>query len=244
MTWSTVLLAVGPSVVLLAYFWLRDRYDREPFGHVIGAFGLGVYAVLAVKGAFAMLEPLIPTGWPVGYGELARLADAFGLAAGAEELAKLVVLGAAVQLWEALDEPLDGLLYGVAVGLGFATLENLIYLSALDATRGWQRAIFAVPAHALFGGTMGYYLGRAKLEPRGPRRLHRALAFVLPVLFHGAYNYALARRLDWKVWGTITTLSFGLWMFVLERVRRAQRASPYRPRTIAPFARQDPTRRP
>ena len=83
-----------------------------------------------------------------------------------EELAKWVVLVAAVYHWDEFDEPLDGVVYGVAVALGFATLENFLFVTRLGIGVAWQRALFAVPAHALFGATMGYYAGRAKFDQR------------------------------------------------------------------------------
>jgi hypothetical protein len=90
---------------------------------------------------------------------------------------------AAVFHWREFDEPLDGVIYGVAVSLGFATLENLLYLDRMGLAIAWQRAVFAVPAHALFGGAMGYYAGRAKFDrraARGPRPRDFVLTLALP----------------------------------------------------------------
>lgn len=244
MTLFAVVVAVAPSVILLTYFWLRDRYEREPLHHVAAAYGLGMYSMVAAQGIALGAESWVPGDWLRGGSELARLFDALVLSGFLEELSKLVVLAGGVYHWEELDEPLDGLLYGVAVALGFATLENLLYLSRYGLAIWWQRAVFAVPAHALFGGTMGYYLGKAKHDKAAHRDrqkwLDRTLCFVLPTVFHGAYNYALHHRLDWKIWASVVALSFGFWLFVLQRVYRAQRASPFRPKTIAPFVPQGP----
>jgi RsiW-degrading membrane proteinase PrsW (M82 family) len=184
-------------------------------------------------------------GWVSGdshitAGEPAKLFDAFILSALTEELCKWVLLVAAVYRWREFNEPLDGLLYGVALALGFATLENFYFLNRLGLAIAWQRAVLAVPAHALFGGAMGYYVGRAKFGPkflrtRNPRRLFDAgLSLVVPSLFHGAYDYALHHRISWKMWAAVTILSLGFWGFVLRRVYRAQRSSPYRPKTMPP----------
>jgi hypothetical protein len=54
------------------------------------------------------------------------------------------------------------------------------------------------------------------------------------VLFHSAYNFALLHGLNWFIWVAITALSVGFWVFVLRRVRRAQKASPFRPKTMLP----------
>jgi RsiW-degrading membrane proteinase PrsW (M82 family) len=235
----TVVVAAAPSLALLAYFYLRDRYEREPLGYVVGAYLLGAFAMCAVQGIAEVSADWIPPDWLRGGSELARAVDAFVLTGLVEEGAKWAMVFGAVYAWREFDEPFDGLLYGVAVALGFATLENLLFLSSRGLGIAWQRAIFAVPAHALFGGAMGYYAGRAKFRPldqQHARNFWRAIAWslALPVGFHGAYDFALLHGLGWPVWTAITVLSLGFWVFVLRRVKRAQKASPYRPKTMMP----------
>jgi RsiW-degrading membrane proteinase PrsW (M82 family) len=235
----TVLVAAAPSLALLTYFYLRDRYEREPLGNIVAAYLLGAFAMFAAQGLGSTVAELVPSDWLRTGGEGARLFDAFVLAGVVEESAKWVVLFAAAYAWRQFNEPLDGLLYGVAIALGFATVENFLYLSSRGLDIAWQRAVFAVPAHALFGGCMGYYAGRAKFAPAGEGkgwRLWRSLALSLavPVAFHGAYNFALLHGLGWKVWSAITLLSLTFWVFVLRRVKRAQRDSPFRPKTMMP----------
>jgi RsiW-degrading membrane proteinase PrsW (M82 family) len=236
----TVVIAAAPSLLLLAYFYLRDRFEREPLGHLALAYFLGMYAMVAAHGISTYAESALPAGWLAARGEGSRLVDAFVLTGLLEELAKWVPLMTAVYHWSEFDEPLDGVIYGVAISLGFATLENLLYLERMGLHIAWQRAVFAVPAHALFGGAMGYYAGRAKFDKRtAPRRRARLtldffLTLALPTAFHGLYDFALLHGLGWKIWVAITALSLALWAFVLRRVHRAQRASPYRPKTMPP----------
>ncbi len=233
------LVAAAPSLALLAYFYLRDRYEREPLGHVVAAYLLGMFALAAAQGATFMLSDWVSADWLHTGGEPARLFDAFVLAGLVEEAAKWVVLVAAVYAWREFDEPMDGLLYGVAIALGFATLENFLFLSSRGLAIAWQRALFAVPAHALFGGCMGFYVGRAKFAPTDGTRARRVWlslvwSFAAPVGFHGAYDFALLHGLGWKVWTAVTLLSLSFWVFVLRRVKRAQKDSPYRPKTMMP----------
>jgi RsiW-degrading membrane proteinase PrsW (M82 family) len=240
----TVLVAAAPSVVLLAYFYLRDRFEREPLGHLTLAYLLGMYAMVAAQGLATAAESVVSPRWLLAGSEEARFFDAFILSGLVEEFAKWVILLAAVYHWQEVDEPLDGLIYGVAIALGFATLENFLYLDRLGLGVAWPRAVFAVPAHALFGGAMGYYAGRAKFDRQasalaGSARAIRlstdhALCLAVPVVFHGLYNFALHHGLDTKVWVAICVISVGLWAFVLRRLHRAQRASPYRPKTMPP----------
>lgn len=234
-----VLVAIAPSLALLAYFYLRDRYEREPLGHVIAAYLLGAFAMLAAQAGQTAIADSVSSEWLHTGGEPARVFDAFVLAGAIEETAKWAMLFGAVFAWREFDEPFDGLFYGVTIALGFATLENLLFLSSRGLGVAWQRALFAVPAHALFGGAMGYYAGRAKFVPAVENRRRRfwravALSLTLPIAFHGAYDFALLHGLGWKAWVAVTLLSLGFWTFVLRRVQRAQRASPYRPKTMMP----------
>jgi RsiW-degrading membrane proteinase PrsW (M82 family) len=231
-----IVAAAAPSLFLLTFFYLKDRYEREPLLQILMAFGLGLYSMIAAQGMATTAEGWVSAEWLATGGEWARLFDAFVLSAAIEELAKWVVLILAIYHWDEFDEPLDGVVYGVAVALGFATLENLLYVLRLGLGIAWQRALFAVPAHALFGATMGYYAGRAKhgdgdlAATRGRTLwLDRVLCLVAPIFFHGLYDYALHHGLGWRVWAAISVGSVALWQFVLRRVRRALRASPFRP---------------
>jgi protease PrsW len=233
------LVAAAPSLALLTYFYLRDRYEREPITHLVAAYLLGAVAMLATQGLDGLLLDWISEAWLHTGGEPARLFDAFVLAGTVEELAKWSMLTAAIYAWREFNEPMDGLLYGVTVALGFAALENFLFLHNRGLAIAWQRAIFAVPAHALFGGCMGYYVGRAKFLPagRGRRRafvLAMAASLILPIVFHGSYDFALLHGLGWPVQVAVTLLSIGFWVFVLSRVRRAERSSPFRPKTMLP----------
>ena len=224
----TVIVAAAPSLFLLTFFYLKDRYEREPLQHILMAFGLGLYAMIAAHGIASTAEEWVSREWLMMGGELAKLFDAFVLSGFVEELAKWVVLVAAIYHWDEFDEPLDGVVYGVAVALGFATLENLMFVTRLGLGVAWMRALFAVPAHALFGATMGYYAGRCKFDRGGKLWRDRALCLFAPTGFHGCYDYALHRGMGAHVWLVISLLSVGLWMFVLRRVHRAQHASPFR----------------
>jgi RsiW-degrading membrane proteinase PrsW (M82 family) len=235
-----IVLGAAPSLFVLTFFYLRDRWEREPMHRVAMAFGLGLYAMAAARGLAFTVINFLSADWLGGGTEGARLFESFVLAAFIEETSKAVVLFACIYHWDDFDEPLDGVVYGVAVSLGFATLENVLYILQSQAGGGgltivWQRALFSVPAHALFGGAMGYYAGKAKFDRTHPvaLALDRTFCLAVPILFHGGYNFALHHRLDTQLWAIVTAISLGMWVFVLRRVHRADRASPFRPRTGA-----------
>ena len=70
------------------------------------------------------------------------------------------------KIWDhpAFDEYFDGIMYAVTASLGFAALENVFYVTDGGLYVGVIRALMAVPAHALFGAMMGYYIGLARFE--------------------------------------------------------------------------------
>ncbi len=87
-----------------------------------------------------------------------------------EELLKFSMVALFVYRDKEFNEPMDGIVYATATALGFATLENIVYvfdlqtISSLFIT-GSIRAILSVPGHALFAVFWGYGLGIAKFMP-------------------------------------------------------------------------------
>jgi RsiW-degrading membrane proteinase PrsW (M82 family) len=229
-------VAAGPSLFLLLFFYLKDRYEPEPRGHVALAFLKGMAAIVPSYFAGGLLEHAVGRDWLLLGGVSAKLFEAGVIAASTEELAKWTLFLLLVYRWDELDEPLDGVVYGVALALGFATVENILCVRRDGVEIGLLRAVFAVPAHALFGAVMGFYFGRAKLGdgrggavPPAARRLRLALALVVPVVFHTAYDFLLIELHGAWLYGAVGAGSLLLWVFVLRRVHRAQADSPFRP---------------
>jgi len=126
------------------------------------------------------------------------------------------------------DEPYDGIVYAVAVSLGFATLENVLYafLNDYDFTALLMRAFLPVSGHAMFGVMMGYHFGRAKFSSDRTSR-HLAMAFWLPFFWHGVFDYTLFVSKNYWVWFMIPLMTF-LWLRSLLKVKRANAKSPLR----------------
>ncbi|MGC4023033.1 MAG: PrsW family glutamic-type intramembrane protease [Cyclobacteriaceae bacterium] len=125
------------------------------------------------------------------------------------------------------NEPFDGIVYAVSVSLGFAGLENILYVtnSPDGIATGIMRMFTAVPAHATFAVLMGYFLGRAKCEPGKSYLAWYGL--LTATLFHGAYDYFWFISYIPGIWtGAIASLIIGL---VLSRkaIKMHQQASPF-----------------
>jgi protease PrsW len=107
-----------------------------------------------------------------------------------EEIWKFLML-----LWYAyrkkeFDEPFDGIVYAVMVGMGFATVENISYVSQYGLMTGIMRMFLAVPAHASFAIIMGYFMGKARFSAK---KEHYLLFFGVfwAIVFHGSYDFFL-----------------------------------------------------
>jgi RsiW-degrading membrane proteinase PrsW (M82 family) len=232
----TIVLGAAPSLFLLVFFYLKDHYEPEPRGHVALAFVQGMSTTLPAYALSWLLARAVGDEWLALGGWPARAFEALILAALCEELPKWIA-ALFIYRWNELDEPLDGVVYGVALALGFATVENVLCVARDGLSIGLLRAIFAVPAHALFGAVMGFYVGRAKLGDgqwqgidvtRRQRRARLLAALLWPIAFHGAYDFLLQLLRGAWMYVAVSLLSLSLWAFVLRRVHSAQQASPFK----------------
>ena len=93
------------------------------------------------------------------------------------------------------NEKLDGIVYGVFAALGFATVENIIYVVFTYSNNpfiGLYRGIFSVPAHGVFGITMGYYLSLYKFNTDNKgKALNYRKSLIMPVILHGIFDFIL-----------------------------------------------------
>ncbi len=123
---------------------------------------------------------------------------AFFVVALIEEFSKYVIVRYYSQPRKAFNEPFDGIVYAVIVSMGFAMVENLIYVFQ----GGWEvaliRAFTAVPAHATFGVLMGYFMGKAKFN--GKRIADNLIGLSLAILFHGVYDFFLFIKFIPGIW--------------------------------------------
>jgi RsiW-degrading membrane proteinase PrsW (M82 family) len=186
--------ALLPVVLILLYVYKKDRFP-EPPGVVLRTFLLGVAVALPISivefvvdgaGSLAGIErgSLVHAGY-----------TAFAVAALVEELGKFAVLWFYAARHDAFDEPMDGVVYGCAASLGFACIENILYVFAGSTEMSGTaiavaRAFTAVPGHAAFGVLMGACIGIGKFA--GHRQGQWiALGLAGAVGLHGMYDFGL-----------------------------------------------------
>jgi len=180
-------LALLPAILLLRYFVSKDQFP-EPTRVVLITFGLGCAIILPVIPVALGLMWLLPESLPA---PLAGALVAFMGAAIPEEGFKWLVLHRYCLRHSAFDEPMDGIVYGAAAGLGFAALENVLYVASGGVMVAVARGLTAVPVHAALGVIMGEYFGRARVAEGAERRRLLWRAWLVPMALHGLYNLPL-----------------------------------------------------
>lgn len=143
----------------------------------------------------------------------------FIIIAPTEELLKFLAVKRWIYRSLEFDEVMDGIVYTVAASLGFATVENILYVLQNGITTGIARAFLAIPGHTFFGALMGYYLGRAKFNKEHEKRMIVKGVF-LAVFFHGLYDFLLLTQTLLAL--LVIALIIGLGLYVRKDLKKAE----------------------
>lgn len=186
-----LLAAILPAVILMIYIYRKDTRP-EPTRLILKGFlfgGIATFVSTLISGPLQQLGLFTDT--PTTFAQC--LSVSFFGAAIPEECAKLLMLWLLLRRMPEFDERYDGIVYGAAIGLGFATFENVLYV--LGAGMDWitvsiARAFLAVPGHLAFAVVMGYYYsmnhfyGKNSLDGHGAK----VKMILYPILMHGTYD--------------------------------------------------------
>jgi len=226
MTFLTLfILSIAPGFFILWYIYHKDKYEKEPKRLIIITFVLGAVAVIPAGTIENILMDLI--GIPMEGNFLGAFIGAFFVVGPTEEFCKYLAVRVKAFRSPDFNEVMDGIVYGVAGAIGFATLENIYYVFDKGIAVGIIRAIFAVPSHAIEGAILGYYMGMRKMNPESKKRYIGA-GIGIAILFHGAYDFVLFTQ---TVLGVLI-IPILLWLNSLYRKRLylALESSPFRGR--------------
>jgi len=207
---TVISAGIAPGLALLSYFYLKDEFEAEPLSLVLRTFMYGVLLVFPIMFVQYILETegIVPSNF----------LRAFFVTGLLEEFFKWFIVYYTIFGHKEFDEPYDGIVYSTSVALGFATLENTLYLFAHGIHLAFTRALLPVSSHALFGVIMGFYLGTAKFK--GNKRKYIFLAFLIPFLLHGIYDYILLMQEKWIYY--ILPFMIFLWWLALKKVKLAK----------------------
>lgn len=187
-----IFAALLPALLLIYYIFRKDKLKPEPKGQLIKGFFLGVGAAILVILALGPIGAvsLDETHTSV----IGAVFNAFCFAAIPEEACKFLMLWLLVRSNKYFDEHIDGIVYAVCIGMGFAGAENFLYL--IDNYESWVsvgiiRGLISVPGHFFFAVVMGYYLSLAQFGDKAHRRTNLCMAIGVPILIHGVFDSIL-----------------------------------------------------
>ena len=185
-----LVLSIAPGLAILIAIYFSDKYEKEPFKLLLTSFMMGVVALIPaiiLELLFGFLDQptnvlfiFIYAVWVVGL---------------SEEGSKFFFLRTVPYTRSAFNEPFDGIVYAVMISMGFATVENIMYVVDGGFGVGLMRMITAVPLHAVCGIIMGYYVGMAKFDAKNSRKL-LSTGLLLATVIHGLYDFFLFQKMQ------------------------------------------------
>ena len=177
----TLLLTIGVPIAIVIFIVRSDKFP-EPTSLIIKTFFVGILLC-----------------WPAGFlnsfifvlEDLLGFTDMSFLAGFTEEPLKFLAFMLFIKANIEFDEPMDAIVYGTIISLGFATYENIeyVYLYNEEFSSFYiaiLRAISAIPLHACCGVIMGYYIGLYTFK--GSYK-YIVQALLIPILIHALYNF-------------------------------------------------------
>jgi len=217
-----LIISLAPVLIIAGYVYFRDKYEKEPIRLLLFALLAGSLTVLPIL----LVEMFLDSFTESLPGLLSPAWNAFVVAAFTEETFKFLALYLLIWKSPEFNEKFDGIVYAVFVSLGFAAVENVLYVIQGGIGIGAVRAITAVPAHAIFGVAMGFYFGMARFYEKEQFTLKiKALGY--PIVLHGIYNFILMSGIVWLTGVFFLFVGF-LYFFGLKRVKHLSNQSIYK----------------
>jgi RsiW-degrading membrane proteinase PrsW (M82 family) len=182
-----LILALVPGFIIGLYIYLMDTRPKESSSIIYLSIAYGALSFLLSLGIGYLLH--INTDLRQGdvIQQMIRAVFFVGLV---EEGCKFLFLRGLLFNHREFDQPFDGIVYAVMVGMGFATAENLLYVFNGDGGTAIVRMFTAVPAHAVFAVIMGFFIGEAKVF-KTSSGLYSGMALLFAAFVHGYYDYFL-----------------------------------------------------
>lgn len=209
-----------PGILWVWFFYRKDKNQPEPVSLVIKAFIYGAISVFPAALAEAPFRQFISDGTP-GIGRLFIISIlVIGLV---EETAKFIAVKLAVYDHAEFDEIIDGIIYAVSAGLGFAAVENLFYSARFGITVGLFRAFITDLAHASFSGIVGYHMSLAKFHGKNTF-LVLGKGLITAIGLHGLYDFLIISGLMPPSFGMI--MVFATYVYLNTKISKARKMSP------------------
>ena len=186
-----IIIAVLPALVLLGFIYMRDRKEKPPVKLMVLLLALGAGTIIPAAIA-EFIGQLIVAQTDTDH-QTMQLVLCFLVIGIVEELGKYLVTVCTTWKSREFQHSYDGVIYMVCASLGFAILENILYVASGGIGTGILRAFTAIPLHCTVGVIMGalYAKGReaAYAGDRAGMIGFMAWAYIVPVFIHGLYDY-------------------------------------------------------
>ncbi len=212
-----IVLALLPAIALVVWIYRQDKVEKEPGKLLWKIFFLGVLSVIPT----IILELIL--GDVVGlFFEETSVAyivlDNFICVAVVEEYWKMKAAKKASWKDPAFNYKFDAIVYCVTSALGFAAIENVIYVMDGGMDTAITRMLLSVPSHAIDGVIMGYFFGMAKEADLvgDKKRCKRCLrqAVLIPAIEHGIYDTSLSLGSDWlMLFFLVFVIAVDIWAY-------------------------------
>jgi len=184
---TLLISSIAPALLIMFLIYKHDL-EKEPIQMLVKAFFGGVLSIFIAL-AIALPLGLFESAFPSGI--LRAFYSAFFCAGIPEEFAKWLIFYWLIKKAPHFDQYYDGILYAIFISMGFALVENILYVMQGGLGVAVMRAVLSVPGHMLFVIPMGYYLSLSKFEAGKEAANHRILSLVLPMLLHGTFDFIL-----------------------------------------------------
>ncbi len=220
---ASMLAAILPAIIIAAFIYWQDKYEREKVMPLLLCFLIGIVITAPARW---LEEKAYQIGWYESENFWMTLFVAFIVVALNEELFKLLGLLLYPFRQRNFNEPFDGIVYAVMIGMGFATLENILYVNQYGLRETWGRAFTAVPSHGVYAILMGYFVGLAKFKTT-PRWRLLTLGLLSATLLHGFYDlFLIQQESEWLMLLSIIIL-YGSMFLAWNMLRKHQQNSPF-----------------
>lgn len=189
-TQLSFLMAVIPALFLVWYYCHQAKNMYGSKALIIKIFIIGILSIVPVCTLEIIISKLnFYYNWSRFY---YYFFEAFIVAGLCEEYIKLAIIKIFVYNNPRFCKIIDGIIYTIVASLGFACIENVMYVFQNTWETAIVRGLTAVPLHAVASGTMGYYIGLAKfsIDKKEEKRLIN-IGLWQAILIHGLYNFLI-----------------------------------------------------
>ena len=231
-----IVAAVLPALFWLWYIYKKDKHEKEPIllltalviGGIISAFMAYFLEVLT-----SFVEALIPDDIMV---LLILMTIVSAMLIGIiEESCKYVMMKLISWRSKQFNYTFDGVVYAIYVSLGFALMENILYVFGYGLEVVLPRALLTIPAHMGFGAYMGAYYGEAKIYnvQGNPEKCKAYLkrGLVMAIILHGIYDslamLSFSSFFFWLFYIFVALMDLSVFVLIRSRSNNDRNISPW-----------------